>query len=172
MKTFEERYTAWIDGKLGGAELAAFERELDDRPAAESDRVAALKVGGLLRHHSSTALANPDFFNHQLIERIERDIATRNDNPSRERTRALWPWLRFAIAGFAAIALGWGIARVSNPVPPERSHERGADLMAQIIDPKPLQPGVSATVIEDAEDNMTVLWLDGLEYLPASYELQ
>jgi hypothetical protein len=169
MKTFEERYTAWIDGKLGDAEQAAFERELEDRSAAEGDRAAALQLGSLLRQYSP-ALANPEFFNHQLLERIEQDVAATKTGGG--RARVVWPWLRFAIAGFAAVALGWGIARVSNPTPLERSPERGASSMAQIIDPKPLQPGISATVIEDAEDNMTVLWLDGLEYLPASYELQ
>jgi hypothetical protein len=32
MKTFEEKLTLWIDGRLAGAELAAFERELEAHP--------------------------------------------------------------------------------------------------------------------------------------------
>ena len=41
MKTFEERYTAWIDGELEGAALlAAFEQELAPAapPQGEADR--------------------------------------------------------------------------------------------------------------------------------------
>ena len=52
MQTFEERYTAWIDGKLTGAELAAFERELADRPAAHDNHIETLLAQSLcLRRH-------------------------------------------------------------------------------------------------------------------------
>ena len=34
MKTFEEKWTAWIDGELRGQELAEFEASLPDRAAA------------------------------------------------------------------------------------------------------------------------------------------
>ena len=36
MKTFEEKWTAWLDGELTGAELAAFEASLPDKAAAEA----------------------------------------------------------------------------------------------------------------------------------------
>ena len=36
MKTFEEKWTAWIDGELTGAELAAFEASLPDKAAARN----------------------------------------------------------------------------------------------------------------------------------------
>ena len=34
MKPFEEKFTAWVDGRLSGAELAGFERELEAHPEA------------------------------------------------------------------------------------------------------------------------------------------
>ena len=52
MKTFEERYTAWIDGQLAGNALTAFEQELarraeaGDDEAAETDKVAAIQLRG------------------------------------------------------------------------------------------------------------------------------
>ena len=49
MKTFEERFTAWVDGQLTGEALAAFEKELAAHPEATADRDAALKIGELLR---------------------------------------------------------------------------------------------------------------------------
>ena len=51
MTTFEERYTAWLDGKLMGPELAAFERELPDREAAEAEKRDLGKLRLLLRRH-------------------------------------------------------------------------------------------------------------------------
>ena len=36
MKTFEENWTAWVDGELSDAERAEFEASLDDRVAAEA----------------------------------------------------------------------------------------------------------------------------------------
>jgi anti-sigma factor RsiW len=36
MKTFEEKWTAWVDGELTEAESAEFEASLDDRAAAEA----------------------------------------------------------------------------------------------------------------------------------------
>ena len=54
MKTFEERYTAWIDGQLEGGALTAFEQELTRR-AAEGEAEAD-KAGRRLPAH---AVAGP-----------------------------------------------------------------------------------------------------------------
>ena len=65
MKTFEERYTAWIDGQLQGDALTAFEQELarraeaGDAEAAETDRAQALGLRALLKEHlQAPALTN------------------------------------------------------------------------------------------------------------------
>ena len=48
MKTFEEKWTAWIDDQLTGRELEEFETSLPDKAAAEKmksfwgERLAAL----------------------------------------------------------------------------------------------------------------------------------
>src|SRR5258708_7150702 len=63
MKPFEEQFTARVDGKLTGAELAEFEKD------------PALKLGKLLREHPTVPpLSNPDFFNHQLMQRIAAEM--------------------------------------------------------------------------------------------------
>ena len=49
MKTFEEKFTAWVDGKLSGRELADFENEIAamaDAQSAQSEKLAAQKVRG------------------------------------------------------------------------------------------------------------------------------
>ena len=49
MKTFEEKWTAWIDGELGETERVEFEASLEDRLAAETEKMQALKLGALLK---------------------------------------------------------------------------------------------------------------------------
>ena len=74
MKTFEEKWTAWLDGELRGKELAEFEASLPDRAAAEAEKLEAQKLGSLLKQHlPARAMGNEEFFNHQLRGRIEAD---------------------------------------------------------------------------------------------------
>ncbi len=49
MKTFEEKWTAWLDGQLSGRELTEFEASLPDKAAAEAEKAAAKKLGALLK---------------------------------------------------------------------------------------------------------------------------
>ena len=89
MKTFEERYTAWIDGELEGNALTAFEQELTRRAAAgeaAEDKSDATRLRALLQDHlQAPALTNPDFFSHQLRERIDAEAAavSRGREPNR-----------------------------------------------------------------------------------------
>ena len=46
MKTFEEKWTTWVDGQLSGRELAEFEASLPDKAAAEAEKVEATKLSG------------------------------------------------------------------------------------------------------------------------------
>jgi hypothetical protein len=43
MKTFEEKWTAWLDGQLTGRELQEFEASLPDKAAAEDEKADARK---------------------------------------------------------------------------------------------------------------------------------
>ena len=77
MKTFEERYTAWIDNKLGGPALTSFELELSRRASAgeaRADKDAAARLHQLLATHlKAPAMTNAEFFSHQLRERIDAE---------------------------------------------------------------------------------------------------
>jgi len=72
MKPFEEKFAAWVDGRLTGAELAAFERELEAHPDALAEKEAEFEeLGNLLRAHvAAPALRNADFFNDQIMRQI------------------------------------------------------------------------------------------------------
>src|SRR5437773_488947 len=79
MKTFEEKWTAWLDGQLSGRELTEFEASLPDKAAADAERAEAKKLGTLLKRElSAQALTNDEFFSHQVHERIVRESASQS----------------------------------------------------------------------------------------------
>lgn len=175
MKTFEERYTAWIDGRLTGPELEAFEKELEDREEAEADKRGAHRLGDLLRTHGTApAMPNPDFFNHQLMARIAAEQPRQTTGSGGGRWFFSWPFMRLAAIGGVALALGLMLVRTNMPEAPapRTTMPSQPPYFAQILETQTDDPNISATVLHSEQDNVTVLWLDGMEYLPATYALQ
>ncbi len=127
MKTFEERYTAWIDGQLDGPAQASFEQELARRSAAgeaRADRTEAKRLHRLLTTHlQAPALTNADFFSHQLRGRIEADrAATRRREEARRAVSEPWyGWSLARCAGVGASAVFVSAALYYGLVPEGRS---------------------------------------------------
>ncbi len=190
MKTFEERYTAWIDGQLKGRELVEFEKELEQtHPEAEADKADALRLGDLLRRHATApALTNGDFFNHQLMARIRKE--QRDDSPvPLVRPRFRWALPNLAWAGACSLLMAFALYR--NFIPSQLAEPKGqqfADVVtmatpalaaiparpaynAEILKADSDEPGISVTPIHSDKEKVTVVWVDGLDYLPASYEI-
>ena len=170
MKTFEEKWTAWLDGELRGKELAEFEASLPDRSAAEAEKLEAQKLGTLLKQNlSATALRNEDFFNHQLRTRINADDKSESSATGSRRRGFSWTIGRLVWTGATALAL---FAVCTFFV--MRSHEPAdqSQYLSQILNAR-VDPGMSpyATVsmFQTKEDKVTVLWVDGLQSLPAEY---
>lgn len=166
MKPFEEQFTAWVDGQLKGAELTEFEQHLSAHPEAVRDKDEALRLREFLRTHpTAPKLDNPDFFNHQLMQRI----AAETPRAVEEKRTSFWSVARLAWAGAFCLALAFALFKVMIPVgtPP------GSDskYFAQVVEAWPSDPSISATTVYNPEDNVTVVWLDGLEYIPATYAL-
>src|SRR3954462_799847 len=108
MKTFEEKWTAWIDGELTGHDLAEFEASLPDLAAAEAEKRETRKLGTFLKEHlPCRAMGNEEFFQHQLRERMAADDAgtRRQDGNSSNGGRVWWPIGRLVWVGATALAL-------------------------------------------------------------------
>jgi anti-sigma factor RsiW len=163
MKTFEERYTAWVDGQLEGDALTAFEKELAAHPEAVADRAAARKLGDLLRKYAAApALSNVDFFSLQLERRIEAEKPVLPLPPEPVRAAGFSIFARFAWAGAFFLLLA-GLSfflLVPHGAPPPSNY------FAQVVESWPSDPSISATTVYNPQDNVTVLWLDGLDYMP------
>ena len=168
MKPFEEQFTAWVDGKLTGAELAEFEKQLAEHPDAAAEKEDALKLGQLLRTHPTVPrMANPDFFNHQLMQRIGAEMP----KPlAAEKKRAFF-WSIPGLAWAGACCLIVAGALFATMIPGGPKHLETSNYFAQVVENWPSSPNVSASTVYDAQDHMTVVWLDGLDYIPATYAL-
>src|SRR5438105_355858 len=106
MKTFEETWTAWVDGELRGDELAEFEASLADKAAAEAEKGDAHKLGAFLKEHlQSHAMENEEFFHLQLRERIAGDARGAVAPEKTDSKPALWPLGRLVWIGAASFAI-------------------------------------------------------------------
>lgn len=169
MKTFEEKWTAWLDGQLSGKELAAFEASLPDLAEAETEKRDAQKLGAFLREQLSTqALSNEEFFSHQLSERIARETEERSRGHGTKLT--WWTIPRLVWSGATALALFviTAVVFMSQHQPGEQS-EYLTQILNSRVDPA-ANPNATISIFETKNDNkVTVLWVEGLQTLPADY---
>ncbi len=166
MKTFEEKWTAWLDGQLSGKELIEFEASLADKAAAEAEKRDAQKLGALLKEElGSRALSNEEFFSHQLRERIARE--TTQDRHGERSTFWTVPRLVWSGATALAIFLICAIAIMREKNPGQQSEYLTQILNAR-VDPA-VSPNATTYVLEAKKDKVTVLWVEGLQSLPADY---
>jgi anti-sigma factor RsiW len=170
MKTFEENWTAWLDGELRGKELAEFEASLPDRAAAEAEKLEAQKLGGLLKQRlGAPAMGNEEFFNHQLRERIEAEDAKGSTARASRRPRFSWSIGRLVWSGATALALfvvcTFFVMRSREPA--DQSQYLSQILNAR-VDPG-LSPYATVSMFQTKEEKVTVLWVEGLQSLPAEY---
>ena len=166
MKTFEEKWTAWLDDQLVGKELEEFEAALPDKAAAEAEKRDARKLGTLLKQAlGGQLLSNEDFFSNQVRERIGREIAP-------GQTGHGWTWWtlpRLAWTGAASLALfviaAFLVMHEQKPIEPSQYL---TEILNMRVDPS-VSPNATISVFEAKEDRVTVIWTEGLQSLPSDY---
>jgi len=166
MKTFEKKWTAWLDGQLSGRELSEFEASLPDKAAAQAEKKDARKLGALLKRELRvSALTNEEFFSHQLRERIRESSVPSGGG----RGSAWWtiPRLSWVGATSLAIFLVFTIFVMRDKNPAEESQYLTQILNAR-VDPV-VSPNATVSMFEVKQDRVTVLWTEGLQSLPADY---
>jgi len=170
MKTFEEKWTAWIDGELTGAELAEFEASLPDKAAAEAEKRDAQKLGTFLKQHlPCAAMGNEEFFNHQLRERIAHDEPAPRERDTAGAGSAWWPIGRLVWAGATALAI-FSVCTffVMREKAPTDQSEYLTQILKARVDPA-VSPNATISMFETQEDKVTVLWVEGLQSLPSEF---
>ncbi len=172
MKTFEEKWTAWLDGQLTGRELSEFEASLPDKAAAEAEKADAKQLGELLKRElGARTLTNEDFFSHQLRERIEQEAGegSRASASRRSKNSSWWTIPRLVWMGTVSLAvfLVCTFLVMQNEKPGEESQYLTQILNAR-VDPV-ISPNATVSIFEVKQDRVTVLWTEGLQSLPADY---
>ena len=167
MKTFEEKWTAWLDGQLTGKELADFEASLPDKAAAEAEKSDARKLGAFLKQElGAQALSNDEFFSNQLRERIARESAQQDSHGGKS---TWWTIPRLVSTGAASLALFLICALV---VMHEKNPAEQSAYLTQILNMRvdaAVSPNATISVFEAKEDRVTVIWTEGLQSLPSDY---
>jgi hypothetical protein len=170
MKTFEEKWTAWLDGKLSATELAEFEASLPDKAAAEAEKRDAHKLGAFLKEQlQGRAMGNEEFFHHQLRERIAGDARAVSVPETGDAKPALWPIGRLVWVGATSLAI---FCVCTFFVMREKGPSDQSQYLTQIlnarVDPA-VSPNATISMFESGEGKVTVLWVDGLQSLPSEY---
>jgi hypothetical protein len=171
MKTFEEKWTAWLDDQLSGRELSEFEASLPDKAVAQAEKAEAKKLGELLKRElSAQPMTNEEFFSHQLRERVAQESGEQSlDRARRSPTSHWWTIPRLLWAGTASLAvfLFCTVLVVRQERPAEESQYLTQILNAR-VDPV-VSPNATVSIFEVKQDRATVLWTEGLQSLPADY---
>jgi hypothetical protein len=167
MKTFEEKWTAWIDDQLVGRELEEFLALLPDRAAAEVEKKNAKQLGSLLREEA-VVLNNADFFSHQLRERLERENA-----PMRSQSDAVetgwWTIRRLLLGGITSLAVfALCTVVVLREKAPSSQSQYLTEILSYRVDPT-VSPNATISMFQPKDERVTVLWVDGLQSLPPEY---
>jgi hypothetical protein len=160
MKTFEEKFAAWLDGTMSAEEARLFQ---NDHPSIRQERTDVLRLRQLLRQDfAARILEHPDFFNAQIMAQIASQSAPRPRLPQ--------SWLglpRLAWGGICALCLG--IAMFVTLIPHGDLSDPRTGYVAEVLKTKTQDPNVKATV--DNQKDMTIIKLEGLQKLPAEKNL-
>jgi negative regulator of sigma E activity len=156
MKTFEEKFTAWVDGELKGKELAEFEAELPHALEARLEKLAARQVGDLLREHGrAPELTNADFFNHQLMQQIEAE-PVKPAAPARAPRKFAWSLPRLAMAGAFSLLVAFGLYHTAVQQPVTQSPEQQG-----IVEWIGTGSGdIKSNVVQMPKDNISIVYLN------------
>jgi hypothetical protein len=162
MKTFEEKYTAWLDGTLTGEPLQSFENEY---PSIQPEKMEYLKLKSLLRDNSpGRELENAEFFASQIMEQIKREAAMARKSSGRR-----WFGLpRLAWGGIGALSVGFAL--FFTMIPHGDFSDPRAKYVAEVLKTKTANPKIKATVENQKE--MTIIKLEGLDKMPPEKDLR
>jgi hypothetical protein len=161
MKTFEQKFTAWLDGKLDGDELRCLETQY---PSVHQDKAEYLKLKSLLREGlHRQELKNPEFFSSQIMDQIRREAGATTKAPC----RMLFGLPRLVWGGICALSAG--SALFFTIIPRSDFSDPRAKYVAEVLKTTTADPKVKATVENRKE--MTVIKLEGRDRLPPEADL-
>ncbi|MBV8814443.1 MAG: hypothetical protein JO271_08125 [Verrucomicrobia bacterium] len=156
MKTFDQLYTAWLDGVLSREESAEFEKQ---HPELLAERDEMQKLRELLQAYvPPEEMDYGDFFTSKVMEHVI---------PREPRLLSWFGIPRLAWAGAASLATALSLFVIL--IPREHIVTTRSGYMAQVLKTTTPDPKISATV--DAGPGITVINLNGMERIPDDDDL-
>jgi len=156
----EERYNRWIDDTLPDREHAALQSALAQQGISGTEREAVIATGKLLRQHVP-AMEHADPFLEQILDRIRSERAANVRNSTRRPAGNSLAWSGFGFATLAVVGFFLLIPKPWTHVPPSEVYSVWAESDA-----------VSAVAVHTPDHSAFVVWLDGLDYIPADHAIQ
>jgi anti-sigma factor RsiW len=161
LTSFEEKLTAYVDGRLSETEAAAFEHA---HPEAVQERATVSRVTSALKRGSvAPALSNPEFFNRQVVRQITSAASANEAAPERQPSFfSLW---RLVFGAAMCLLLAAGIYRgfVMENTPSAKPY------LAQVLSVKTGDATLTTRLI--SEEGLTVVMIDGLEPMSEEFIL-
>lgn len=116
------------------------------------------KTRALLREHlTAPGLEHPDFVNSRVLEEIERE--------KKSRTPAFVPLRGLAWAGIAAIILAVVLTLVV--LPHHVGRRSDGEFISQVVTARAEMPQLSVSEFRAPDERGVVIWLEGVDYIPA-----
>ena len=171
----EELYVKWVDGLLSSEEEAQLATLMEETPEMESELSQSREVIEMLRDGVADSVEPPygDFFNSQLMRKVDLEIASKTPAKRAERW---WQSLRWAWAPAGALALVLAFFAGQRIGKPEGAGAGLADLgkSAAIADLPSVyftSDQLNADVIADADGEVSAIVVSGLEDLKDDLDL-
>lgn len=155
MTNFESRFNRWLDGSLDEDERLAFEATLDEETLRAAKLWPALR-STLRQSASEIPLPHPDFLNSQILREIERDY--REKPSSAMLARLVWAGACCMLA--AAVLTAIFLPRDTR------------DSSTTVVSASPANPSVSASAFQVPGGKSSVIWLNGIDHIPANERVQ
>ena len=187
MTTFDQRYDAWINGRLPADEAEAFERELDERVPSDEEMRACLedtaRLSELFRgDFPAPELPNAEFLNSSLMRQIMEDQSAEESarialQGHREKPAGLIgrlvgtfralraPHLALPVATMAVAAI-LGVSFLRPGTDPVIG---AASAYAKFNEVKMMSP--TKIWAGQLKHNSNVLWVNGLDWIPGDSSL-
>jgi len=157
MKRFESLYNEWIDGTLDPGREKQLRAHFPDATNADRERADYEKIREVFREDAAAReIPHPDFINAKVIEEIDRD-RERERPPKRTGRLVLAGGL---LTGLALLLAALLLPQVLEPYPKEQ-------MVTELIESRTGSANVYASSFRTPDGQGMVIWLEGVEYIPA-----
>ncbi|MDA7496242.1 hypothetical protein N8491_00430 [Akkermansiaceae bacterium] len=161
----EELFVKWIDGQLASEEEVQVVSLLQENENLEAELQEMKSVSGSLAEEIPASVDPPycDFFNSQLMRKVDLEIHSRTPSEMRGRRAKSFRWAWAPVGALALVLSFFAGHRISRPATVTVAQGQEEDRLIQFL-PTVYFAGESlkAEVIADSDGNVSAIFVHGL----------